>query len=225
MKKDIIIIMLILILIILGIHEINTLSKKDITPEVANVTSPNNEKNYITDDDKVINVANNTANESNNAISTNSVVTKDAGNYYGNSVVSYTPNPNYITYNENDLKKEDAYFDENGVNIEVIENSITKTGCQIRITNSGGDPGDWNQRFWLERKENGEWNKIDYIDDAFWKEGHEGTLLYYYTQTLNWTYTYGELEPGIYRIKMTQETVSVYLDDAKYYYSNEFEIK
>lgn len=156
MKKDIIIIVLILILIILGIHEINTLSKKDTTLTVANLTASNNEKNYITDDDKPINVAN-----KNNIILNTNLVTEDIVDDYAN--VTHMSNSNDVLFNEEDLKKEDAYFDENGVNIEVIEDSITRTSCKIRITNSGGDPGAWYSTICVEKKDGETWQEAELI--------------------------------------------------------------
>jgi hypothetical protein len=221
MKKDIIIIVLMLILIIFGIHEINTLSKKDTT-----LTASNNEKNYITDDDKPINVANSnkTNNIVSNTISNTNLATEDIVDDYEN--VTHMSNPNYITYNEEDLKKEDAYFDENGVNIEVIEDSITRTSCKIRITNSGGDPGAWYSTICVEKKEGENWQEAKLLPLAAQSNNLSETGLYYFIQTINWKERYGELEPGIYRIKkLPGNLYDLYDPNIPGYYSNEFEIK
>jgi hypothetical protein len=213
---------LILILIILGIHEINTLSKKDTTQEFANVVAPNNEKNYIADEDTLMDVT-----IKSSTISNTNVTTEDIVDDYGN--VTHMSNPNYITYNEDDLKKEDAYFDENGVNIEVIEDSITKTGCKIRITNSGGDPGSWDSAIYVEKKDGEIWQEAQLLPTSIQHTGLEETGLYYFIQTLNWKDRYGELESGIYRIRKVQGNVDelYFADDPNVpsYYSNEFEIK
>lgn len=135
--------------------------------------------------------------------------------------VSHTidPNerPNLI---EEDLKAEDAYFDENGVQITVNKDSISNTGVEIIITNTGGDPGGWGESYSIEKKESNSWTKVIPISEVYFTAIGLESPYYYLKNKINWEKFYGKLSPGIYRIVKDR-----YSSGYKYYYSDEFEIK
>lgn len=135
--------------------------------------------------------------------------------------VSHTidPNerPNLI---EEDLKAEDAYFDENGVQIAINKDSISNTGVEIIITNTGGNPGGWGESYSIEKKENNSWTKVMPISEVYFTAIGLESPYYYLKDKINWEKFYGKLSPGIYRIVKDR-----YSSGYKYYYSDEFEIK
>lgn len=203
MKKNIIIVLVTIILVFCISIFIKTLTK--------------NKQEWIQNDD--VNFISDT-----NFVDKSLTQTENSTEPTGN--VTYSPNNNNLTYSESDLKKENAYFDENGVNVEVLEYSISKTGCKVRITNTGGDPGQWNDCFWLEKKDNDVWKDVNFLPKVKYKSGFSSSILYYEDMDLDWTEIYGELEPGTYRAYITQSQAS-YTSSQKPvgYYSNEFEIK
>lgn len=149
-------------------------------------------------------------------------VQENSTDLYGN--ISYINNSDYNNnFIQEDLQKEGAYFDKNGVNIEVLPESISNIGCKIRITNSGGNPGIWSTFFSIEKNDGENWIEVTPIDDRLLSATPESSVYYYYVQTINWEQKYGVLEPGIYRIRKMQN----YTNDSNEpsYYSNEFEIK
>ena len=205
MKKNIIIVLVIIILVICASIFIKILVENKQQEEWIH----NDDVNFISD----TNLVDKTLTPIENS-------TEPTGN------VTHIPNNNNVTYSEADLKKENAYFNENGVNIEVLEDSISRTGCKVRITNTGGDPGQWNDCFWLEKKDNDVWKDVNFLPEIKYKSGFSSSILYYKDMNLDWTEIYGELEPGIYRAYITQNQASYTANQKpEGYYSNEFEIK
>lgn len=204
MKKNIIIFIIITVIFIICIATFLLKNNKSEQQWV-----PNNSVNFINDT---------------NLVEKTQPVIENNSEPYGN--ISHIPSNNTVTYSDADLKAENAYFDENGVIIEVLEDTISKTGCKLKITNTGGDPGQWSDCFWLEKKENGVWKDVSFIPSMSYKNGYSGSILYYYNMSLNWTEIYGSLENGTYRAYITQNFSSYQSPEKpKGYYSNEFEIK
>ena len=121
---------------------------------------------------------------------------------------------------EEDLKAENAYFDENGVQIGINKDSISNTGVEIIITNTGGDPGGWGESYSIEKKVNNSWERVSPISDVMFTDIAFQSPYYYLKEKINWEKFYGKLSPGIYRIVKDR-----YSSGYKYYYSDEFEIK
>ena len=135
--------------------------------------------------------------------------------------VSHTIDPNEkSSLIEEDLKAEDTYFDENGVQIAINKDSISNTGVEIIITNTGGDPGGWGESYSIEKKVNNSWERVSPISDVMFTEVSLESPYYYLKEKINWEKFYGKLSPGIYRIVKDR-----YSSGYKYYYSDEFEIK
>ena len=121
---------------------------------------------------------------------------------------------------EEDIKAEDAYFDENGVQIAINKDSISNTGVEIIITNTGGDPGFWGRSYSIERKINNSWENVSPISEVIFTSDAFTSQYYYLKEKINWEKFYGKLPAGTYRIVKDR-----YSSGYKYYYSDEFEIK
>jgi hypothetical protein len=201
MKKNIVIILIIIFVIVL-VSGISVFSKSD----------KNNSKEKS---ELIYSKASNTIADT-NLIANREVIVENTTDSYGN--VTHIINSTNVTDDDEDLQNEDAYFDENGVEIEVLEDSISNSGCTIKITNIGGNPGEWGSKYIIEKYDNNEWITVNPINMPIFDE----TLYYsdksYYTTQINWSKFYGELDEGIYRI-------GKYDKNSKCYYSESFNIK
>ncbi len=108
------------------------------------------------------------------------------------------------------------------VTIEVLADTITREMAEILITDKNEDVYGWGENFHLEKKVNGNWEKLEMTSDklAFnalaYLPNENGEL----KMKVNYGKYYGTLENGIYRI-----VKSVYDGEEISLYSNEFEIK
>lgn len=108
------------------------------------------------------------------------------------------------------------------VTITVVEDTISRIGLAIKITDNNKDTYGWSIEFRVQEKVDNEWKDLDYIsDDLTWidiayKLNADNQL----TQKLNIEKYYGKLNNGIYRI-----VKPVYDNGYVDIYSNEFEIK
>lgn len=104
------------------------------------------------------------------------------------------------------------------VSLKVLEDTITKDGATLVITDENEEPYGYGEDFVLEVKKGDFWEKIESLPNTVWKSlayvpNEEGVL----TMKLNFKYVFGSLEDGIYRVVKTVQSVNIY--------SNEFEIK
>lgn len=104
------------------------------------------------------------------------------------------------------------------VMLEILEDTITNESATLIITDNNGVPFEFGEYFEIEKKENNEWDELDYLAEKKY------LLLAYkrdennqYKFVINWKDEYGILPSGIYRIVK-------YSNDIKFC-SNEFEIE
>ncbi len=87
------------------------------------------------------------------------------------------------------------------VRMDIIDDTLTNTGCKIRITDYSNNLYIYGGDYYIEKKENGKWNKLELLQD------HNIDLMAYHPDynghlefTLNWEIIYGKLPKGYYRI-------------------------
>ena len=143
-----------------------------------------------------------------------------------NTTPSYIPEGVQVANitDEEGIKASDLEFNRSpeNVKIEVLENTITLDSARILITDNNEDSYGWGESFSLERKENGQWQKLKMLSDdlAFNCLGYcldENNQL---IMKVDYGKYYGTLENGIYRI-----VKPVYDKGYINLHSNEFEIK
>ena len=135
-----------------------------------------------------------------------------------------------IVVNE-DLDNESLLNELEHVRMDIVDGTLTKTGASIKITDYSGNKYTYGDIYRLDVYKNGEWRELEEYcptKNCAWnliayspdKNGH--ILL-----DLDWSYLYGELEKGRYRIvkyalrndeKCTEEKCN------KYYFSVVFDI-
>lgn len=104
------------------------------------------------------------------------------------------------------------------VSLKVLEETITRDGATLVITDENEEPYGYGEDFVLEVKKGESWKRVEYLPDTIWKSlayipNDEGIL----TMKLDFKYYFGSLEDGMYRVVKTIQGVNIY--------SNEFEIK
>lgn len=104
------------------------------------------------------------------------------------------------------------------VSLKVLEDTITRDGATLVITDKNEEPYGYGEDFVLEVKNVNSWEKVESLPNTVWNSlayvpNDEGEL----TTKLNFKYVFGSLEDGIYRVVKTVQNVEIY--------SNEFEIK
>lgn len=104
--------------------------------------------------------------------------------------------------------------DKIGFGISLKEDTLTSTGAQFIIFNSGYQTATTGMDFSIEKLENGNWKECDYIsEEVAWREiamilqPNENIF------SADWSKVYGSLEQGIYRFKKI-----VYADEEKEIY-------
>ena len=107
------------------------------------------------------------------------------------------------------------------VKIEIVKSSLTPTGATILITDNNEFPYIWKETYYLEKKENDSWKKLDLLQnpnfsDSIYKVNKSNQI----EQVLDWNDIYGTLSKGTYRV-----IKYVYTSDSDIYFdSEEFEI-
>lgn len=106
------------------------------------------------------------------------------------------------------------------VTVEIIEDTITKSGATVVITDNNEIPYSWDENFYrIEKKINGNWQDIN-------SNKPMDSLLIGYLRNennqikfnINWSSDYGTLDAGTYRI------LEIATEGSIIAYSNEFQI-
>lgn len=93
-----------------------------------------------------------------------------------------------------------------GVWIELVENSLTSSGLEYTVHNENkGRRLVYGEPFCLQVEEDGDWYDLEWVAEGepyftaigFELDGGQRTES---SHGLNWTYAYGELSPGHYRV-------------------------
>ena len=142
-----------------------------------------------------------------------------------NNTTQYVPNwVNVVEGNEAGTPVDTLKFNrtKENVTIEILQDTITKEGVKILITDKNKDHYGWGEDFRVQEKVNGEWIDLEYISDNLtWIDIAYGLNAdNQLTQKLDIEKYYGKLSNGTYRI-----VKSVYDNGYIDIYSNEFEIK
>lgn len=143
-----------------------------------------------------------------------------------NSTSAYIPEGMPVAEPNENLESEppQTEFHRNleNVTIEVLEDTITRESAEILITDKNEEFYGWGEDFRLEKKKNGNWERMETVGDNLifnalaYLPKENGEL----KMKVNYGKYYGTLENGIYRI-----VKSVYDGEEIDLYSNEFEIK
>ena len=88
-----------------------------------------------------------------------------------------------------------------GVRIEIQEGTLTNTGATIIITDTTGKDYSYGEPYRIDKKEDGKWTEASkVIEDAYFNmpayHPDENNQI---IREIDWSWIYGELEPGIYR--------------------------
>lgn len=145
-------------------------------------------------------------------------ITNSTPAYIPEGVPVAEPNEN----SENEPPQTEFHRNPENVTIEVLEDTITRESAEILITDKNEDFYGWGEDFRLEKKRNGNWEKMETLGDNLifnalaYLPKENGEL----KMKVKYGNYYGTLENGIYRI-----VKSVYDGGYIDLYSNEFEIK
>lgn len=153
-------------------------------------------------------------------------IKKDSIASITNSTPAYIPEGIPVAEPNENLENEplQTEFERNpeNVTIEVLEDTITRESAEILITDKNEDFYGWGEDFRLEKKKNGNWERMETVGDNLifnalaYLPKESGEL----KMKVNYGAYYGTLENGVYRI-----VKSVYDGGYIDLYSNEFEIK
>lgn len=104
--------------------------------------------------------------------------------------------------NNHDLKEGTYITLETPVKLEVREDTLTRTGATVVITNkSENDTYEYGYPYHLEVMNNNKWYELETINDlAFILPAFELLPGDSEELNINWNYAYGKLEDGTYRI-------------------------
>lgn len=149
---------------------------------------------------------------------------ENSNNIPTNKLTSYIPkqDPN----KDYTIPKTEEYTivrDREKVKLEIIEESVTTTGCYLKVVDKNECQYGWDERYRLEVKNGEEWEVVKYITNQYsFLDVLMGMENGETVQIINWKSLYGSLDSGTYRIVKV-----VYDNESKGnidFYSNEFEI-
>ena len=115
------------------------------------------------------------------------------------------------------------------VNIYIKDGTLTKTSATIVINDYNPNRIVYGSEFWIEKYNNGEWDSIETLGNNY----GFNSMAYYVDENgvlemkQDWSYIYGELDNGIYRLVKDAffESSSPLDEYNKYYIWTEFEIE
>lgn len=131
-------------------------------------------------------------------------------------------NQNYM-YITNEVKRKDIITQNSiGVNLEVVENSITDTNLTIIITDNSDKKYGWGASFRIQKLTDNVWEDLNPIRDlTFVAIGYNLDENNQIAQDIDFSKYYGKLGAGRYRLVKSVYDNEEYID----FYSNDFEIK
>lgn len=121
-----------------------------------------------------------------------------------------------------EIKKEAELNELEGVSMTIKDNTLTRIGATIVITDTSEKNNIYGEEYRIDKKENGMWNELDVV-----VKGNYGfnSIGYYVNENnqlemnINWQWLYGKLNNGEYRLV---KSTSVPLEDTRHYFSVEF---
>ncbi len=137
---------------------------------------------------------------------------------------AYTPDISHETEDVNNSTNIELNYNRSieNVTIEVLEDTISRDGVTVVITDNNEDQYGWGEDYIIERKDGDEWQEIEPTKSKItrliaYKRDEKNQV----TFNIKWNEYYGSLEDGIYRIG---KNAGSYQED-NLVYSEEFEIK
>ena len=106
------------------------------------------------------------------------------------------------------------------ISIEILENTVTKTGVTILVKNLSETNYNWDKYFRVQKKVEKGWQDVETKANVDFTEESIISNNKQFTENLEWNILYGELQTGIYRI-VKRAYNNGYIE----VYSNAFEIK
>ena len=147
-----------------------------------------------------------------------------SGGMDGQNTGAYVPDGMEIASGDDvGTKIEEITFnrDKEKVTIAVLTDTVTPTGATIVVTDKNEDFYGWGKSYKVQQKVNNEWKDLKPRTEMVFEEiAYSLDKHGQFTQNIDWTRFYGELEKGTYRI-----VKDTYDKGYIYFYSNEFEIK
>jgi hypothetical protein len=160
-------------------------------------------------------------------------VEDNAINYNSKSFLYYnedalvTPNPTTIPLNESTTVNEYNQFDQ--CTMEIVDGTITPTGLTVRFTSANENETDHGSYFRVEKYDNSEWNEVKQLElqgDLTWTdEAYPIPTDGFRDCVIDWSWLYGELTTGQYRIIKDIIDFRGTGDYDEYYLAAEFEIE
>ena len=96
---------------------------------------------------------------------------------------------------------EEGHINLNKISIDIDYTSVSNKGVTIIVTDNNDENLPWTEGFRIQKKENEAWIDLEPINDlitpaiSHWKDENNQ-----YKQSIDWSYCYGELNVGEYRI-------------------------
>jgi hypothetical protein len=103
--------------------------------------------------------------------------------------------------NEKYANIEEGHINLNKISIDIDYTSVSNKGVTIIVTDNNDENLPWTEGFRIQKKENEAWIDLEPINDlitpaiSHWKDENNQ-----YKQSIDWSYCYGELNVGEYRI-------------------------
>lgn len=142
-----------------------------------------------------------------------------ANNKTNSHKVEVTSQPNntvneITSQNEKNINLED-------IKIDVVDETISKTGVTIVVTDNNETSNSWGEEYKIECKKENNWVELTpketvIVKSIAYNKDENNQIKF----NIDWEKYYGELEKGIYRIVKPQYINGEYIN----LYSNEFEI-
>lgn len=112
-----------------------------------------------------------------------------------------------------------------GVSMTIQKGTLKRTSATIVITDLSGKKNTYGEEYRIDKKENGNWKKLDVIIEGEYGWTSIGYLVganNKLVMEINWKWLYGKLEDGEYRL-----VKNIYMseENKSYYFSVEFELK
>lgn len=125
--------------------------------------------------------------------------------------------------NENYSNIEEEHINLNNISIDIDYTTVSNKSVTIIVTDNNDKNLPWTEGFRIQKKENEAWIDLEPINDlitpaiSHWKDENNQ-----YKQSIDWSYCYGELNVGEYRIvkPIFNPQNNSYID----LYSDEFKI-
>lgn len=146
------------------------------------------------------------------------IISSKRNNVDTNDVVLNTSTTNLQSNNNNN---ENSDLIAENVKMTIKEGTLTKNGVTVIITDENEERYYYDNWFRIDKRQNDEWIELELLNpnSTMAETPVEGRTERVTEMDIDWTYQYGELEPGEYRL------VKSALDSERRFFSVEFIIE